>query len=217
MKKMTYSIILIFFACMSNFELTSEDKNQILSQLKVLQNWYGPKENTIYWRAKVNKWVLHDGGAKEVTNQFRIEFVKDKTESLDKLKITSPEYMSKIKETLKNIDTVNLGILLSNNTLGDNICKIISEKEDINVTIWDDWLGDEEYLNMTDTDFDEFLKSRIIPEGKNEAKYIVPYFEISLRSPSLSEREDYAYVFHFIKSKEGIWLFNNLSIELIDN
>jgi hypothetical protein len=217
MKKITYLIIFIFFACMNNSELTTEDKNQLLNQLKVLQNWYGPKENTIYWREKVKKWVLHDGSAKEVTNKFRRDLVNSKIKSLQELNITSPEYMARLNESLESFDTSNLGILLTNNKLGDNICKIMSDKVDINVVIWDDWLGEEEYLDMTDNEFDEFLKSRIVSDGRKSAIYKVPYFEISLRSPSLSEREDYVYVFHFIKSNEGKWLLNNIYFESLDS
>lgn len=217
MKKVTYLLIFILFACMSNNDLTNEDKDQIFNQLKLLQNWHGPKESTIYWREKVKKWVLHDGSAKVVSDEYRLELIKEKIESLEALNITTSEYMKKLNKSLGEFDTVNLGVLLTNSKLGDNICKVISEQVDINVTIWDDWMGDEEYLNMSDKEFDEFLKTRIISESKNKAVYIVPYFEISIRNPSLTQRDKYVYAFHFIKSKENKWLLNNINIELMNN
>jgi hypothetical protein len=200
--------------CKKSFQLDDNELNQILNVAKDLNNWYGPKDSLIYWHD--NYWAYNDGSASKVPEDIlHITNIK-KIEELKNKNLITEDYFKRLNRYIEENKNWNLGSLLSNNIYGNIFVRFLPNKQHINYYIWDDWLGDEEYLNMTDEDFDNFLKSRIFPLSKNKSVIKIPYFEISLPFQDCSERESYEYQYYFIKTNGKNWLLNSIKIEKID-
>jgi len=202
---------LMFSNCTTDYQLTGEDKNEILKRMNTLNELFQPENDIITYSTQRNRWEYFDG-----TEIFKEERLKANREKLNKLKllnICTDSYASKLEQRLEK-DNINWGILLMNHEYGDHLIKVLPEKDNIyqeyDMEVWE---GDEEMLAMSDEEFASFLKERIEAVSSKKAYMKIPYSEISILYSQNYYRDAYNVLYYFIKNKQNQWLLDDIKVE----
>lgn len=159
-------------------------------------------------------WNFND--KPQTTLEEKNEWVKEKINSLNS-EIISENYFDYITSALsENLDTLNIGSILTKSSWGDALFGIIPTQRNIGYEHFPEWGTSAEVLAWNEDQYKEYLKEQIHLKSKTKAEFRVPYLEISVQYSEFQDREYYQYIYEFIQTKDKGWVLDNVKITEMD-
>lgn len=203
-------------SCNSPVVITREDQQEIFSNIKRLNNLFIPENKNFIFNFYSNRWEYFNKSYTEFPDSLFKLNREEKSNSLINLQILSDELEKEILSRQEKFASCNFAMLLTNGIYGDVLYQLIPTKGDVGRTIGAED-GDgvlEEYMKMTDEQFDEYLMSQIFVTEDNSVVYKVRYDEISVASSSdKPDRGQLACYLFLEKDKEKGWLLDDIIVD----
>lgn len=211
-------LLIMLFSCKSDNMLTNEDKSKILKIIKEVNNIFQPEELNLIQSPVTKDWRRYDQLMTTVDENLRASIVSDKLVLLKTLNVITKSLLDELEYSQSKNESINFAMLLTSHQFGDHLYRVLPLKYEIGKEYCEE-VGDgflPEYTSMTDSEFDDFLKSRITLVKNKKAVFSMPYIETSIPFCEDSDRYYYLVNYYFQKDRDENWFLDNVKIELVE-
>jgi len=213
MKTITFILAMTLSLNLYSQKGNNPEKDEIYSIVKTIDDWY-----TIgyikYWNV-TNKWYIKGAESGLLKKKYTVEnynnYVIERIKSIDTLGVLTDNYYQDLLMRLNRTGKFNEAMILTNHQYGDMVRSFLVERRYMDgiPAFWpEENIFADENENLSDSEYIEWHKERIIVDSINKAVYKIFYEEVGD-----SHNDDYHLLKIYFMKESGQWKIDDIIIE----